>query len=652
MLDQLRCVCVQLPDNAGEVSKFIEKHLRYQALDDALPRVQLGLPAYKGLGGNHNNTFFRMLKQERPMKAYCSIQRDDGAWYLSLQKLAELDQDHADTASRGAPWIVLSRAMLVEEPTAASTIQRAENLVNACVKLPGFLDGIARASKFLDFMNVSDSVLAMTSQMPNLAQDADMLVRTAERLGGKSSPFLKLWLKLSNHFVPSHHTLSKSLLDCVNQLSLSVPIFRVSLFCAAQNCPADFASGGVCMWVKVSDVKLMRKRDDYPVMSELANAGLHERLNKIDIVKSPLEVLMLFSSLLSRVGRHCLGKTHDNFDEYNNLMDIFTKFDEGHHDLTTAPAEGTAPASGPVAATIERIKDRCVPRYGADGKLEDETQLLRDAGLVVNAYVKGQEFDCETNTVGPVVSAHVIDFVDHKIVVQLVGSVHMKRRLALDYAEYNARWSLQHCLEDVIDRGIVTSWEECQSHRKNEWLDHVAKANVTMFLATLAAALWTGNEPPLLLHGKPVKKVFAVNDHPRGTLSLVPLSTNLSVDAVTDANVQNKVGTNVLGSNQQPVWIGPPPTILVPKPGAKNATATLEILWCVRKIPMPTDGSAASDKVNMEWLQYRTRGAMAIRAVGSDDTQASHPESPPLLGSISRYTVWWVATCDYGIHME
>ena len=634
VLSKLRQVCVQFPKSGTGVDDFLQKHRKVALLDEALPRVVDGKPAYKGLAGNHNNTFHRMCKQERPCKAFCSVQRD-GTWFLSLAKLAELEPERHAIVTKGSPWIVLSRTMLEEEPRAASIIQRSENLINACSKLPGFLEGISRACNFLDFMSESEAVRMLGKEMPNLIADAEAMVHLASKLGGKSSRYLQLWLFLSNHFVARNRALPKSTAVVISDLSLAVPWFKICLLWAAQNCPSQFVDNDVCKWVSKGDVVAMRGRDGFKALSQMANDALDEA-GKCVHKRSATEDVQRFAGLLAKIGRFALNKKHAAFDDHESLAQILAMYKEEKADAKGGATPGGGKTPGGDASlggvethrgmAVKAMKEKSVVAYDADGKLTDEAALLKEAGLEKGVYVKGMWFeDPSAADNGVAVTAWVHALRDHHVEVTLVGQKHKKKQIILSYEEYQKHWTLQYDKEAVIDRGIVSDWSHCQMHKKKEWIDHAAKAKVTSGLVSLSKCLWQGKEPSLRLESKPVKKVFVEASYDVGEVILVPLSTNLCVDKVTPENVASKLQTSVLGSEGNPVWICAAPTIL-PKPGSKNENASMEVFWCVRKIA-ETDKGDASGTLNMEIAHFGILGALAVRIVNGTSVQALHIEA-------------------------
>ena len=82
VLSMLRCICVQLPADAVAVARFLDSCEAAAKLDEALPQVQTGRVGYKGPGGNHNNTFFRMVRHCRPYEGFCSV-LENGVWVMA-----------------------------------------------------------------------------------------------------------------------------------------------------------------------------------------------------------------------------------------------------------------------------------------------------------------------------------------------------------------------------------------------------------------------------------------------------------------------------------------------------------------------------------------------------------------------------------------
>ena len=131
VLQKTRCIAVQFPLDKTLVDGILQYNKEEGLKDPALPEVNPGIAEYTGLGGNYTNTFLRMVAQGRVAESFCSIKVGE-KWVMSLSTLREKDPAHADAVVNGCPWIILSRAMLTEEPGAAAVIQAAENMEGTC----------------------------------------------------------------------------------------------------------------------------------------------------------------------------------------------------------------------------------------------------------------------------------------------------------------------------------------------------------------------------------------------------------------------------------------------------------------------------------------------------------------------------------------
>ena len=133
VLKKARCVCVQFPLDKQKVDEIIRYNQEEGEKEKALPAVKIDLAGYTALGGNHTNTWLRMVSQGREVdrETFCSL-NVNGKWVLSLSTLREKDPAHAEAVENGCHWIVLSRAMLYEEPRAREVIQAAENMESSC----------------------------------------------------------------------------------------------------------------------------------------------------------------------------------------------------------------------------------------------------------------------------------------------------------------------------------------------------------------------------------------------------------------------------------------------------------------------------------------------------------------------------------------
>ena len=391
VLSMLRCICVQLPVDAVAVPKFLDSCEATAKLDDALPRVQRGIVGYKGLGGNHNNTFFRMVKQRRPCKCFCSV-LESGSWVMAEEKLRGVDGAMADACRDGVPWIVLSSAMLREEKESEYIIQAAENLVGACRVLPGFLDAVARGCKFLMAMSPSEATASLQTQIPHPQADIPDLVRFCERMGGHDSHLLQMWLRMTNLMLTKNRVPKVNFLKMVAELSLKWPDCKMAVIWCAQNCPDKFAEAQYVNWICKSDVVSARSSKDFKTDMEFAQVELADRFKKIS-VQSRMSELHKFSALWNMVGRFILRKKHQDFEDHESLQDIFAVYDKfgddiaGSGGLTPCPSAGN-PSCAAIKVSIKaEIAERGKVKY-VHGKLVDEEALLREAGLVERVYIK------------------------------------------------------------------------------------------------------------------------------------------------------------------------------------------------------------------------------------------------------------------------
>ena len=137
--EKTRCIAVQFPVDEAKVEKIIAYNIEEGKKDAALPEVKPMMCEYTGIGGNHTNSFCRMVSQQREISdkkvgekmSFCSRKVND-KYLMSLDVLREQDPAYADAVENGLPWIILSKAMLTEEPGAAAVIQAAENMEGTC----------------------------------------------------------------------------------------------------------------------------------------------------------------------------------------------------------------------------------------------------------------------------------------------------------------------------------------------------------------------------------------------------------------------------------------------------------------------------------------------------------------------------------------
>ena len=392
VVSMCRCICVQLPADAVAVAEFLDNAEAAAQLDDALPRVERGRVGYKGLGGNHNNTFFRMVRQRRPFKGFCSVKDVDGNWNMAEEKLREIDAGMADACRDGVPWMVLSSALLSEEKNAEHIIQAAENLVGACRVLPGFLDAVARGCKFLLAMSPSEATDALCNQIPHLQKEIPEIVKFCSRIGGAQSQHIKLWLHMTNHMVSKSRVPKANVLQIVTDLSLKWPDCKMAMIWCAQNCPDKFAEGEYVTWVSKSDVASARQKTGFKERMDSAQAEVAERFEKIS-VNSTLKELHKFGNLWCMVGRFLLQKKHSAFTVHESLQEILAVYDKvddgssGSGGLTPCPSAGQSSCAAYQSALRAEVGEPRVVQY-VNGKLVDEEAMLREAGLTEGSYIK------------------------------------------------------------------------------------------------------------------------------------------------------------------------------------------------------------------------------------------------------------------------
>ena len=141
--ERTRCIAVQFPVDPAKVEAIIKYNTEEGKKDAALPEVKSLMCEYTAIGGNHTNSFCRMVSQGREISdkefikkvgdkmGFCSRKVND-KYVMSLDVLREQDPAYADAVENGLPWIILSREMLTEEPGAAAVIQAAENMEGTC----------------------------------------------------------------------------------------------------------------------------------------------------------------------------------------------------------------------------------------------------------------------------------------------------------------------------------------------------------------------------------------------------------------------------------------------------------------------------------------------------------------------------------------
>ena len=424
----------------------------------------------------------KVLKANTPasVNETASEANASGVLCMSIEKLREIDEEQAECARKGHARIVLSGKMWTEEPTGANVIQKAENLLNACVKLPGWLDGLLRACEFCASLETDNAVLAMTVQMPNIHEDdLKCMVHTAERMGGGGSHHFKLWLFMSNHLVPRDRSLPRGVLRDVVDLALDLPVLKNALLFAAQLCPTDKMRGHVCNWVSCADVREMRARKDFKEVSRIANAMLQTASDGLKNSSSEKQ-LVAYMNMLARTGRHLLKKKHADFDEYTGLDHIEKAWKEDLVDNGKVPAQG---AAGEGQSKLGEKQSKClkVVHYAPDGSLYDPKRELADAGLSEGVYVQGKKFenctkcsvenawDCgETQCPAKqfeMRTGWVTKLSDANMTITLVSSTAAVQKIVITYDQYKSHWKLQHDKEAIQDKGIMANWQAWQSHR-------------------------------------------------------------------------------------------------------------------------------------------------------------------------------------------
>ena len=213
---------------------------------------------------------------------------------------------------------------------------------------------------------------------------------------------------------------------------------------------------------------------------------------------------------------------------------------------------------------------------------------------------------------------------DGTVTAKLWGSQYVNEEVQMSYGSHKLYWIMEIDKEAIKDRGIVSDWSDHLLTSKDESLDKVATSQVITGLRMAYDVMHaddgeTGRDRTkmLRLESKPYKKVFVVEDVEAGELTLVPFSNSVVVDDESEKRISDCVKcSEVFGRKNRNVWINAP-TQTMPKFGTDNEKASLELFWCVQKVPVKK-GQDEPEEVNMHLVDCRVLGALSVRIKGEN----------------------------------
>ena len=103
VLDKALCICVQLPWDGKHRQRILQTNKQWHVEDNRMPKVFEEHAANTGVGGNHLNTFGRMMLQGSPVESAFSI---DGL--LSMEQMRLKDEAFYDNIKAGLKWTQLA----------------------------------------------------------------------------------------------------------------------------------------------------------------------------------------------------------------------------------------------------------------------------------------------------------------------------------------------------------------------------------------------------------------------------------------------------------------------------------------------------------------------------------------------------------------
>ena len=264
--------------------------------------------------------------------------------------------------------------------------------------------------------------------------------------------------------------------------------------------------------------------------------------------------------------------------------------------LIVQEQNGDASSSAPSATPSGHVK------YDQNGKLIDEAQMLSEAGLEIGVWVKKTKAGTD----------------DFHGVLEGVGGGTLSIRAPgskvsknITYLEFRDHWAIVHDKAELSDKGVINYAETLACHSEGIALMR-AWGRVSVGLEFAQA--WADKHlplPRLRVETKPEKRVYVLNDVPKGGLMIFPHSTNWAFESHSGKAPKKDFEVDPLWVDSQQkvagkaVWIKP---AFTPQSATvQSCQALTEPFWAVRRLD---EGKAGQDTGNMSLLHLHHDGSM------------------------------------------
>jgi len=240
--------------------------------------------------------------------------------------------------------------------------------------------------------------------------------------------------------------------------------------------------------------------------------------------------------------------------------------------------------------------------YDGDGHMVDEAKLLQEAGLEVGVYVKDVR---QTNKFGT---------------IEAVGGGRLSIRLlspsqeeVVTYVEFRNFWTLVYDKAEIMDKGVVTNYQEHLADSSQEISLQRAWGRVQVGLDMASKWVAARKQPLVRIETKPRKKVFSIGPVEPYGLHLLPHSTAYAYNMGDKSKRKFEVDPSWVNSQER---VGS--NILFIKPCFSVQKFT-EPFWAVRRVDQD---SADAEAGNMVLVYIKTETSIRIAGGGRSEARA------------------------------
>ena len=494
---------------------------------------------------SHLVQFLRAVRAGVPTKH--SALAVDG--HLSLAHIAAKDPAMGAAVEHGWTWTMLSHKCvalygkrLIDMLSSAKNIvlARAETDVECLLKIHNQACEYKLSGQDIDWNTITQNILRTK---PSCASALPFLVKFIKNFGGGvDSPFMKDFAIFHRKYAANERHLSESFWDALSNLVLKekkhhhdtkAPLLRFAIMKAEFTCPPAKVSRGECRFIIQSDLAgLSKKKLDDAIRAESILSKARELAIAANV--SADEVCGVFGRLDTRLVRVLLGKQKGQSMEYDSMEQVACHFFDEFASLAPTskvanPWEehrGQAASSSSCEqkkATIDAA-EADMQTYTAAGAYVpvDPKTVLAKHGFAVEAVVVSKKHLERKFTVVALTDPVVVQPVVRKTDTTQ-GEEHQpgeaEKPVEVPLMQFLTTWVLYEETNFPID-GV--------HHVSNNVSFQINATKSAIFLALSGLAV-NLKQPDCRLQAKPTKKVFALGSHERSTISLLPLTTNISV---------------------------------------------------------------------------------------------------------------------------